>query len=158
MRLTAAGATFPQPLYETMIARFMQLHPDVQINYGGGGSGQGIRGLIDHTLDFAGSDAPMSEQELSRAGGEETIVEIPSCCGAVVPAYNVPGVVALNFTGAVLADIYLGNITDWNDAKIANINPGVTLPDLPITPAYRSEGSGTSFIWTNYLCGQSAGF
>jgi phosphate transport system substrate-binding protein len=158
VRLTSAGATFPQPLYETMIARFMQLHPNVQINYGGGGSGQGIKGIIDKTLAFAGSDAPIGKQELDRAGGPEAIIEVPSCAGAVVPAYNLPGEAELNFTGPVLADIYLGRITDWNDPQIAALNPGVLLPDLPITPAYRSDGSGTNFVWTNYLSSQSAEF
>ena len=157
-RLTAAGATFPQPLYETMIARFMQLHPDIQINYGGGGSGQGITGIIDKTLAFAGSDAPMNSQELRRAGGADNIIQIPSCAGAVVPAYNLPGDPQLNFTGPILADIYLGKIIDWNDAQIAAINPGVSLPDLPITPAYRSDGSGTNFVWSNYLAEQSDDF
>jgi phosphate transport system substrate-binding protein len=157
-RLTAAGATFPQPLYETMIARFMQLHPDIQINYGGGGSGQGITGIIDKTLAFAGSDAPMNAQELRRAGGAQNIIQVPSCAGAVVPAYNLPGDPQLNFTGSVLADIYLGRIIDWNDPQIAAINPGIALPDLPITPAYRSDGSGTNYVWSNYLAGQSDEF
>jgi phosphate transport system substrate-binding protein len=157
--LTAAGATFPQPLYQNIIARFMQQHPGVKINYGGGGSALGIRGIIDRTLAFAGSDAPMSRQELERAGGEERIIQLPSCAGGVVPAYNVPGITTdLNFTGAVLADIYLGKISNWNDPQIAAINPGISLPDLTITPAWRSDGSGTSFVWTSYLSTQSDDF
>jgi phosphate transport system substrate-binding protein len=159
IHLTAAGATFPQPLYETMIAEFMKSHPNAQINYGGGGSGQGINGITDRTLAFAGSDAPMNKQELAKAGGADNIVQIPSCAGAIVPAFNIPGVTAeLKFTGQILADIYLGKITDWNDAQIAQINPGVNLPDLAITPAYRSDGSGTTYVWTNYLATQSDDF
>jgi phosphate transport system substrate-binding protein len=157
--LTAAGATFPQPLYQNIIARFMALHPQVKINYGGGGSALGIKGIIDRTLAFAGSDAPMSRQELARAGGVEKIIQIPSCAGGVVPAYNLPGVTTdLNFTGAILADIYLGKISNWNDPQIAAINPGVALPDLTITPAWRSDGSGTTFVLTSYLSTQSDDF
>src|ERR1700733_5034104 len=91
VNVTAAGATFPQPLYETMIGQFMKLHPNIKINYGGGGSGLGIRGITDGTLNFAASDAPMSAQELEHAGGADDIVQVPSCAGAVVPAYNLPG-------------------------------------------------------------------
>jgi phosphate transport system substrate-binding protein len=159
VNLTSAGATFPQPLYETMIAKFMEIHPDVKINYGGGGSGQGIKGITDKTLAFAGSDAPMSKKELAAAGGAANIIEVPSCAGAVVPAYNVPGTNGdLNFTGAVLAGIYLGAITNWSDPQIAALNPGVNLPNLAITPAYRSDGSGTTSVWSNYLATQSDTF
>lgn len=159
VEVTAAGATFPQPLYETMIGQFMKLHPNIKINYGGGGSGLGIRGITDGTLNFAASDAPMSAQELDHAGGADDIVQIPSCAGAVVPAYNLPGFTGdLNLTGSVIADIYLGKITNWNDPAIATLNPGVSLPDLAITPAYRSDGSGTTYVWTNYLATQSDDF
>jgi len=157
--LTSAGATFPQPLYENMIATFMQSHPDVKINYGGGGSGQGIKGITAKTLAFAGSDAPMNESELKGAGGAENIIQVPSCAGGVCPAYNVPGVTGdLKFTGPMLADIYLGKVSMWNDPEIAAANPGVNLPALAITPAYRSDGSGTNFVWTNYLATQSEDF
>ncbi|MGA2233439.1 MAG: substrate-binding domain-containing protein, partial [Tepidisphaeraceae bacterium] len=118
VQLTAAGATFPQPLYETMIAQFMQANPNVKINYGGGGSGQGIKGITDKTLAFAGSDAPMTATELKNAGGADNIIQIPSCAGGVVPAYSLPGDPDLKFTGSLLADIYMGKVTDWNDAKI----------------------------------------
>ena len=159
INLTSAGATFPQPLYETMIAQFMQTHPDIKINYGGGGSGQGIKGITDKTLAFAGSDAPMTKQEQAAAGGADNLVQVPSCAGGVVPAYNVPGISGdLNFTGPVLAGIYLGTITTWNDPQIAAANPGVNLPALAITPAARSDGSGTTSVWTNYLATQSDDF
>ena len=150
--ITSAGATFPMPLYQTMIAQFMQKHPNVKINYGGGGSGQGIKGITDKTLAFAGSDAPMRSDELKAAGGADAIIEFPTCAGAVVPAYNVPGVQGdLNFSGDVLGNIYLGKINNWNDPEIAAVNPGVTLPNLPMVPAWRSDSSGTNFVWTSYL-------
>jgi phosphate transport system substrate-binding protein len=157
--LTGAGATFPMPLYQNIVAQFMQSHLNVRINYSGGGSGQGIKGIIDKTLDFAGSDAPMGKQEMASAGGAEGIVQIPSCAGGVVPAYNVPGVDAdIKFTGDILADIYLGKISSWNDSRLTAINPDLNLPNLPITPAWRSDGSGTNFVWTSYLCTQSDEF
>jgi phosphate transport system substrate-binding protein len=157
--LTGAGATFPMPLYQNVIAQFMQTHPGVQINYSGGGSGQGIKGIIDKTLDFAGSDAPMNKQEIASAGGADMIVQIPSCAGGVVPAYNVPGVTAdIKFTGDILADIYLGKISSWNDPRLTAINPGLALPNLAIAPAWRSDGSGTNFVWTSYLSTQSDDF
>jgi phosphate transport system substrate-binding protein len=159
VELTAAGATFPQPLYETMIAKFCEAHPGVKINYGGGGSGQGVKGITDKTLAFAGSDAPMSAAELKAAGGAENIIQIPSCAGGVVPAYNVPGISGdLKFSGEVLAEIYMGKITNWNDDKLKALNAGVNLPDLTITPAWRSDASGTTSVWTNYLATQSDDF
>lgn len=158
-RLQGAGATFPAPLYKRMVAEYQKLHPDVAIDYQSIGSGGGIRAITDKTAHFCGSDAPLSRKELEQAGGAENIVEIPSCAGGVVPAYNVPGVTAtLNFTGKLLADIYLGNVTNWNDPAIATINPDVKLPDLRISPVYRTDGSGTTFIFTNYLCTQSDEF
>jgi phosphate transport system substrate-binding protein len=157
VRLAGAGATFPQPLYERWIAEYGKTHPDVQLDYGGGGSGQGIKGITDKTIDFAGSDAPMSKAELAKVGGADAIVEIPSCAGGVVPAYNLP-VKDLKFTGEVLAGIYIGTISDWNDPKIQEINAGVQLPALPITPAWRTDGSGTNYVFTNYLATQSDDF
>jgi phosphate transport system substrate-binding protein len=158
VQLTSAGSTFVQPLIETMIAQFMQRNPNVKIDYGGGGSGQGIKGITDKTLAFAGSDAPMTAAELTKAGGADNIIQIPSCAGGVCPAYNLPGDPELKFTGPLLADIYMGKVTDWNDAKIAALNPGISLPDLAITPAYRSDSSGTTSVWTNYLATQSEDF
>ncbi len=159
VRLQGSGATFPQPLYERWVGEFQKLHPDVKIDYQGIGSGGGIKGITQKTVDFAGSDAPLSKPEIAALGGDANIVEVPSCSGGVVPAYNVPGVkVALNFSGPVLAGIYMGTINKWNDPKIVALNPGVQLPASPITPAYRTDGSGTNFVFTNYLATQSPEF
>ena len=157
-RLQGAGATFPQPLYERWVAEYQKLHPDIQIDYQGIGSGGGISNITKKTIDFAGSDAPMNKKELEGIGADN-VIEIPSCAGGVVPAYNLPGIDKdLNFTGDILADIYLGKINKWNDAKIAAINPGVSLPDLAITPVWRTDGSGTTFVFTSYLATQSKEF
>ncbi len=158
VRLQGGGATFPNPLYQNWVSEFQKVHPDVKIDYQSIGSGGGIKGITEKTFDFAGSDAPMNTKEIAAVGGAEAIIEIPSCAGAVVPAYNVPGAADLKFTGAVLADIFQGKITKWNDPKLAEINPGVKLPDTSITPAWRTDGSGTSFVWTNYLATQSEEF
>ncbi len=158
VRLQGAGATFPAPYYGRLVAEFQKLHPDVKIDYQSIGSGGGIKGITDATVDFAGSDAPMNKKELD-ACGAANIVQIPSCAGGVVPAYNIPGVTAeLKFTGEVLAEIYLGTISKWNDPKITALNAGVTLPNLAITPAWRTDGSGTTYVWTNYLTTQSETF
>jgi phosphate transport system substrate-binding protein len=157
-RLSGAGATFPQPLYERWVGEYVKAHPDVRIEYGGGGSGAGIKGITEKTLDFAGSDAPMSKSELEKAGGEDNIIQVPSCAGGVVPAYNLSGVNNVYFTGEVLAEIYMGKITTWNDPKLVAINPGVNLPGIAITVAARADGSGTNFVWTNYLATQSEDF
>jgi phosphate transport system substrate-binding protein len=157
-RLTGAGATFPEPLYQRWIGQYQKTHPDVQINYQGIGSGGGIKAITEKTVDFAGSDAPLSKKEIDALGGADKIVQIPSTAGGVVPAYNLPGVKELKISGDVLADIYLGTITRWNDPKIVAMNPGANLPDLSITPAYRTDGSGTTFVFTNYLATQSEAF
>jgi phosphate transport system substrate-binding protein len=157
-RLNGAGATFPDPLYQRWNAEYQKIAGDVKVDYNGIGSGGGIKSITEKTIDFAGSDAPMSKGEVKKAGGEENLIEVPSCAGAVVPAYNLPGVSDLKFSGDVLAQIYLGKITKWNDPAITALNAGVTLPDQAITPAYRTDGSGTNFVWTNYLAGQSADF
>lgn len=158
-RLQGGGATFPAPFYKRLVAEYQKLNPEVQIDYQSIGSGGGIKGFTDKTFDFAGSDAPMNSKEIEGAGGADNIVQVPSCAGGVVPAYNLPGIEQpLNFTGEVLADIFLGKITKWNDAKIASLNSGVALPDTPITPAYRTDGSGTTYVWTNYLATQSEDF
>ena len=159
VRLQGAGATFPQPLYERWVGEFQKAHPDIKIDYQGIGSGGGIKGITEKTVDFAGSDAPLAKAEIAALGGEDKIVEIPSCSGGVVPAYNVPGVKAeLKFSGPVLAEIYMGTVNKWNDPKLVQLNPGVALPDLPITPAWRTDGSGTNFVFTNYLATQSPAF
>jgi phosphate transport system substrate-binding protein len=157
-RLQGAGATFPNPLYQRWVTEYQKSHPDVKIDYQAIGSGGGIKGITEKTVDFAGSDAPLSKKEIEALGGADHVVQIPSTAGAVVPSYNLPGVSDLKFTGDVLADIYLGKITKWNDPKIQAINDGVNLPDLVITPAWRTDGSGTNFVWTNYLGTQSDEF
>lgn len=159
VRVEGAGATFPQPLYERWVGQYQQMHPDVKIDYQGIGSGGGIKAITEKTVDFAGSDAPLSKTEINNLGGPDRIVEVPSCSGGVVPAYNVPGVsTELKFSGPVLAEMYLGSISNWNDPKIAQLNPGVNLPNLPITPVWRTDGSGTNFVFTNYLATQSTEF
>ena len=159
IRIQGAGATFPAPLYERWIAEYQKVAPDVKIDYQAIGSGGGIKGITDKTIDFAGSDAPMSKKEFAAAGGAENFVEVPSCAGGIVPAYNVPGVDKdINFTGEILASIYMGKINNWNDPALAKINPDIKLPELAITPAWRTDGSGTNYVFTNYLATQSKDF
>src|SRR4051812_18514242 len=158
-RLQGAGATFPAPFYKRLVVLYQGIHPDVLIDYQSIGSGGGIRAITDQTVHFCGSDAPMSKTELQAVGGDEAIVEFPVCAGGVVPTYNVPGVTSdLKFTGKVLVDIYVGKLSKWNDPAIAKINPGVQLPDFAITPVWRTDGSGTTFIFTSYLATQSEEF
>lgn len=159
VRLQAAGATFPQPLYDRLVVEYERRNPGVQISYQGVGSGAGIRNITDKIVAFAASDAPLSKKELEALGGADAVIEIPTCAGGVVPAYQVPGLSKpLNFTGELIADMYMGTVSRWNDPRIAAINPGVELPDLAITPVYRSDGSGTTFVFTNYLSTQSKAF
>jgi phosphate transport system substrate-binding protein len=158
VRLTGSGATFPQPLYERWVQEYQNLHPDAKIDYGGGGSGKGIKDITDKVVDFAGSDAPMKKEEIEKAGGADNLIEIPTCAGGVVPAFNLPGIKELNLDGPTLADIYMGKISTWNDPKIAASNPGVNLPSTAITCAWRTDGSGTTSVWTNYLATQSDDF
>jgi len=158
-RLQGAGATFPAPYYKRLVAVYQELHPDVLIDYQSIGSGGGIRAITDKTVHFCGSDVPMSKKELLGAGGADNIVEVPFCAGGVVPTYNLPGITAsLKLTGKLLADIYLGRVTEWNDPAIASLNPGVQLPNTQITLVWRTDGSGTTFIFTNYLATQSDDF
>jgi phosphate transport system substrate-binding protein len=155
--INGAGATFPAPIYTKWFSEYNKLHPDIQINYGGGGSGQGVTQLTQQVVFFGGSDGPMSNQQLAAAPGK--ILHFPTVLGGVVPIYNVPGVTTqLKFSGQVLADMTLGRITKWNDAAIAKINPGVTLPNLDVTVIYRSESSGTTFIWSDFLSQASSEF
>lgn len=159
VRLQAAGATFPQPLYDRLVVEYERRNPGVQISYQGVGSGAGIRNITDKIVAFAASDAPLSKKELEALGGADAVIEFPTCAGGVVPAYQIPGVTKpLNFTGELIADIYMGKVAKWNDPRIAAINAGVSLPDLAITPVYRSDGSGTTYVFTNYLCTQSQPF
>jgi phosphate transport system substrate-binding protein len=158
-RLQGAGATFPAPFYKRLVVVYQGINPEVMIDYQSIGSGGGIRAITDQTVHFCGSDAPMSEKELADTGGAENIVEFPTCAGGVVPIYNVRGItVPLRFTGQLLADIYRGKVSHWNDPGLTQINPNVALPDLPITPVWRTDGSGTTFIFTNYLATQSPDF
>ena len=150
VRLNGAGATFPNIIYQTWILTYNQKFDNVEINYQSIGSGGGIRQFSDKTVDFGGTDAPMADSAITAIGGN--VLHIPTVLGAVVPTYNLAGVSqALRFTPDVLADIYLGKITNWNDARIASINPGLTLPRQDIIVVHRSDGSGTSYVWTDYL-------
>lgn len=148
--LNGAGATFPYPMYSKWFNEYHKQNPDVQINYQSIGSGGGIRQVLAGTVDFGASDGPMTDEQLAQFKGK--LLHIPTVLGAVVPAYNVPGVGGdLKFTGEVLANIFLGKITSWNDSAIAKLNPGVNLPGQPIVVVHRSDGSGTTFIFTDYL-------
>jgi phosphate transport system substrate-binding protein len=147
--LIGAGATFPKPLYEKWASDYQKAHADVKINYQGIGSGGGIKQITEKTVDFGASDGPMTDGQLKKA---PDILHIPMTMGAVVPVYNLPGIdKPLVFSGPVLAELFLGKITKWNDPKLADLNKGVALPDMPITIVHRSDGSGTSYIWTDYL-------
>jgi phosphate transport system substrate-binding protein len=148
--LNAAGATFPYPIYSKWFTEYNRLHPDIQINYNSIGSGGGIRQLQAGTVDFGASDAPMTDKQIS--ANKVPVLHFPTVLGAVVPTYNLEGVTQeLKFTGEVLADIFMGKITKWNDPALAGINKGVNLPDTDIVVVHRSDGSGTSFVWTDYL-------
>jgi phosphate transport system substrate-binding protein len=148
--LNAAGATFPYPMYSKWFDLYRQVHPGVQINYQSIGSGGGIRQLLDKTVDFGASDGPMTDDQLKQAS--VPILHFPTVMGADVPSYNVPGVSAeLNFTPEALAGIFLGKVTKWNDPAIASANSGVKLPGDDIVVVHRSDGSGTTYIWTDYL-------
>ncbi len=148
--VNGAGATFPNPMYQKWFSEYHKAHPDVQFNYQSIGSGGGIRQVLAQTVDFGASDGPMTDEQLSQA--KTKILHIPTVLGAVVPAYNVPGVsTELKFTPEALAGIFLGKITTWNDPAIAKANPGVSLPNQTIIVIHRSDGSGTTYIFTDYL-------
>ena len=152
--LNGAGATFPNPIYSKWFSEYQKLHPEVQVNYQSIGSGGGIRQVTEGTVDFGASDMPMTDAQLAEAQAKRktTILNIPSVLGAVVPAYNVPGVSGeVKFSPDVLAGIFLGKITKWNDKTITSANPGLNFPDKDIIVVHRSDGSGTTFIWTDYL-------
>jgi phosphate transport system substrate-binding protein len=148
IELIGAGATFPYPLYSKMFDVYSKEY-GVKVNYQAIGSGGGIRQLINKTVDFGGSDAIMSEKDLTEASAP--VLHIPTCAGAVVVTYNLSANPQLRFTPDVIADIFLGKITKWNDHRISEINPGVKLPDMNITVVHRSDGSGTTFIFSDYL-------
>jgi phosphate transport system substrate-binding protein len=148
--LNAAGATFPYPIYSKWFDLYHTTHPNVQINYQSIGSGGGIRQLLDKTVDFGASDGPMNDDQLKQAS--VPILHFPTVLGAAVPSYNLPGVQAeLNFTPEALSGIFLGKVTKWNDPALASANPGVKLPSDDIVLVHRSDGSGTTYIWTDYL-------
>jgi phosphate transport system substrate-binding protein len=148
--LNGAGATFPYPIYSKWFSDYNKIHSNIQINYQSIGSGGGIRQLLSGTVDFGASDVPMKPEQISQA--KTKILHFPTVLGAVVPTYNVPGLSkALNFAPDTLAGIFLGKITKWNDPEIAKYNKGVKLPAQDIVVVHRSDGSGTSFIWTDFL-------
>ncbi|MGZ6124789.1 MAG: phosphate ABC transporter substrate-binding protein PstS [Myxococcales bacterium] len=146
--INGAGATFPFPIYSKWFSEYNKLHPDVQINYQSIGSGGGVKQITERTVDFGASDAPLSDAELAKA---PNLQHIPTVLGADVVIVNLPGVAGLRFAPETLAGIFLGKITRWNDAAIARDNPGIELPGMAITVVHRSDGSGTTYVWTDYL-------
>src|SRR6266513_827895 len=150
IQINGAGATFPYPIYSKWLSEYNKLHPNVEINYQSIGSGGGVKQLTSRTVFFGARDYPLTPEQLLAAPGK--ILHFPTVLGAVVPIYNVPGVAAeLKFTGPLLADIFMGNITKWNDSRIAKLNEGVTLPNNDITVVHRSDGSGTTYIFVDFL-------
>ena len=145
--LSGAGATFPLPFYNVVFENFAQVNSDA-VAYGGIGSGGGVRNLRDKIVDFAGSDAFLTDKEMAEM---PEVVHVPTCMGAVVLAYNLEGVNELNLSGELIAEIFAGNIKKWNDERIAALNPGVALPAESVIPVFRSDGSGTTFVFTDYL-------
>ena len=149
-KLTGAGSTFARDLYMKWISEYTKMHPNIEINYQSIGSGAGIKQLIANTVDFAGSDAVMNADQNKEAAGE--VLHVPVALGAVVLVYNVPGVdKTLTFSGPIVADMFLGKITKWNDPKLVELNPDAKLPDLAVSTVHRSDGSGTTSIFTDYL-------
>lgn len=154
LNVTGAGATFPYPMYSKWFDEYHKIKPTVQINYQSIGSGGGIKQITEGTVDFGASDGPMNDMQIAEFKMKRgtNILHFPTVLGADVPIYNIPGVTAeLNFTQDALAGIFMGKIAKWNDPAIASVNPGVNLPNKPIIVVHRSDGSGTTFIWTDYL-------
>ena len=149
MMINGAGATFPYPIYSKWFDEYAKVDPSVRFNYQSIGSGGGQKQILAQTVDFGASDGPMSDDNLAKAPGK--LLHIPTVAGADVVAYNLPGNPALKFDADTIAGIFLGQIKKWNDPKIATLNPGVTLPDQEIVVVHRSDGSGTTYIWTDYL-------
>ncbi|HXT01815.1 MAG TPA: phosphate ABC transporter substrate-binding protein PstS [Elusimicrobiota bacterium] len=147
--LTGAGATFPFPVYSKWFDEYHKVKPDLQINYQSIGSGGGIRQLTEKTVDFGASDGPMTDEQIQKAGG--AVLHLPTVLGADVPAFNVEGVSELKLDGPTLAGIFLGTIAKWNDPALVKLNPGAKLPDAAITVVHRSDGSGTTYCFTDYL-------
>ena len=150
VQINGAGATFPNPIYSKWFDEYHKLHPEAQINYQPIGSGGGIRQITNQTVFFGATDGPMTNEQLQAAPGK--ILHLPTVLGAVVPVYNVPGLTAdLKFSGGLLADIFLGNVKKWDDPAIAKLNQGVKLPSTDITVVHRADGSGTTYIWVDFL-------
>lgn len=147
-KLSGAGATFPAPYYNIVFKKYAETTGN-EVSYGAVGSGGGIRSLKDKTVDFGATDVFLSDNELKEMGGG--IVHIPTALGAVVISYNLKGIDQLNLTAGVISEIYRGKITNWNDSKIKTLNPSLSLPDQKITPVYRSDGSGTTFVFSDYM-------
>ena len=155
-QLSGAGASFPAPLYQRWAVEYNKLHPEVQVNYQSVGSGAGVKQFIQGTVDFAASDAALSDEEISKV--KQGAVMIPATAGSIVIAYNLPEVKDLKLSRDAYVGIFLGKITKWNDPAIAKDNPGEKLPDLPINVAFRSDGSGTTFVFTKHLSAISKDF
>jgi phosphate transport system substrate-binding protein len=149
MLMNGAGATFPYPIYSKWFDEYTRVDPSARFNYQSIGSGGGIRQITARTVDFGASDGPMTDEQLKAAPGE--LLHIPTVLGADVVTYNLPGTPKLRFTPDIIADVFLGKITKWNDPRMTAANPGVTLPDQPIVVVHRSDGSGTTYIWVDYL-------
>ena len=149
MLINGAGATFPYPIYSKWFDEYAKVDPSVRFNYQSIGSGGGQKQIISQTVDFGASDGPMSDENLAKAPGK--LLHIPTVAGADVITYNLPGNPKLKLDGDAIVNIFLGNITKWNDPKIAALNPGANLPDLPVVVVHRSDGSGTTYIFTDYL-------
>ena len=157
LQINGAGATFPYPIYSKWFSEYNTLHPNVRINYQSIGSGGGIQQISNQTVFFGATDGPMTDEQLKTAPGP--VVHFPTVLGAVVPVYNIPDVTAeLKFTGPILADIFLGKIKKWNDPALAKLNPGVKLPATDVTVVHRSDGSGTTYIFVDYLSKVSPDF
>jgi len=154
--INGAGATFPQPIYSKWFAEYASVNKAASINYQAIGSGGGIRQLIQGTVDFGATDEPMSAEEAGKV--KTPVLHVPTVLGAVAVSYNVPGVKSLNLTGEMVAEIFMGTIKKWNDPKIVAANKDAKLPDLAIVPTYRSDGSGTTAVFTDYLVKASKGF
>src|ERR1700747_176434 len=154
MMINGAGATFPYPIYSKWFDEYAKVDPSVRFNYQSIGSGGGQKQIMAQTVDFGASDGPMSDENLSKAPGK--ILHIPTVAGAVVMTYNLPGNPALKLDADTIAGVFLGEIKKWNDPKITALNPGTKLPDQEIVVVHRSDGSGTTYIWTDYLSKVSA--
>ena len=156
IKLIGSGASFPFPIYSTWFKAFSKANDGVIVDYQAKGSGAGIQDLLNHTVDFAASDAGMTDEEIAKVDGG--VLLLPMTAGEIVLAYNLPGVTELKLPHDVYPDIFLGNITQWNDPRIAAANPGVTLPDTKITVVRRSDSSGTTFVFTKHLSAISEAF